>query len=68
MTKRYGGDENKKDVHEANAAFLEKCRKSALYAAKKQGWKVVACSDGVNPLPINEIHKKIVNIVKEELC
>lgn len=68
MTKRYGGDENKKDVHEANSAFLEKCRKSALYAAKKQGWKVVACSDGVNPLPINEIHKKIVNIVKEELC
>ena len=44
MTKRYGGDENKKDVHEANAAFLEKCRKSALYAAKKQGWKVVALS------------------------
>lgn len=68
MTKRYGGDENKKDVHEANAAFLEKCRKSALYAAKKQGWKVVACSDEVNPLPIDEIHKKIVNIVKEELC
>ena len=68
MTKRYGGDENKKDVHEANAAFLEKCRNSALYAAKKQGWKVVACSDEVNPLPIDEIHKKIVNIVKEELC
>lgn len=68
MTKRYGGDENKKDVHEANAAFLKKCRKSALYAAKKQCWKVVACSDGVNPLPIDEIHKKIVNIVKEELC
>ncbi len=68
MTKRYGGDENKKDVHEANAAFLEKCRNSALYAAKKQGWKVVACSDGVNPLSIDEIHKKIVNIVKEELC
>lgn len=68
MTKRYGGDENKKDVHEANAAFLEKCRNSALHAAKKQGWKVVACSDGVNPLPIDEIHKKIVNIVKEELC
>lgn len=68
MTKRYGGDENKKDVHEANAAFLEKCRKSALYAAKKQCWKVVTCSDGVNPLPIDEIHKKIVNIVKEELC
>lgn len=68
MTGRYNGDEDKKDVHEANVAFLEKCRKSALYAAEKQGWKVVQCSDGANPLPIDEIHKKIVSIVKEELC
>lgn len=68
MTGRYNGDEDKKDVHEANVAFLEKCRKSALYAAEKQGWKVVQCSDGVNPLPIDEIHKKIVSIVKEKLC
>lgn len=68
MTRRYDGNENKKDVHEANVSFLEKCRKSALYTAKKQGWNVIPCSDGVNPLPIDEIHKKIVDIVKEELC
>jgi len=46
MTSRYNGDENKKDVHEVDVAFLKKCRKSALYAAEKQGWKVVGCSDG----------------------
>ncbi len=68
MTERYNGDEGKKDVHEVNVAFLEKCRKSALYTAEKQGWKVVACSDGVNPLPIEQIHKRIVKIVEEELC
>ncbi len=68
MTERYNGDEGKKDVHEVNVAFLEKCRKSALYTAEKQGWKVVACSDGVNPLPIEQIHKRIVEIVEEELC
>ena len=68
MTERYNGDEGKKDVHEVNVAFLEKCRKSALYTAEKQGWKVVACSDGVNPLPIEHIHKRIVEIVEEELC
>lgn len=68
MTSRYNGNEAKKDVHEVDVAFLNKCRKSALYAAKKQGWSVVSCSDGVNPLPIDEIHKKIVRIVKEELC
>lgn len=67
MTSRYNGDENKKDVHEANVAFLNACRKSALYAAKKQGWAIVECSDGKNPLPIDVIHNKIVQIVEKEL-
>lgn len=68
MTNRYNGDEAKKDVHEVDVEFLKKCRKSALYAAEKQGWKIVSCSDGQNPLLIEEIHNKIVDIVKEELC
>lgn len=68
MSARYNGDEGKKDVHEVNVDFLKKCRKSALYTAKKQGWKVIACSDGENPLPVAEIHNKIVEIIKEELC
>lgn len=67
MTSRYNGDEGKKDVHEANVEFLNKCRNSALYAAKKQDWKVVECSDGANPLPIDVIHNKIIEIVKEEI-
>lgn len=67
MTSRYNGDENKKDVHESNVAFLNKCRESALYAAKKQGWAVIECSDGVNPLSVDEIHSKIINYVKEEI-
>ena len=67
MTSRYNGDEGKKDVHEANVDFLNNCRKSALYTAKKQGWAVVPCSDGINPLPIKEIHNTILDFVKEEL-
>lgn len=67
MTSRYDGDENKKDVHEANVAFLNRCRASALYAAEKQGWVVINCSDGVNPLPVEEIHNKIIQYVKEEI-
>ena len=66
MTQRYCGDENKKDVHEANVEFLNGCRRSALYAAKKQGWYVVECSDGENPLEI-EKHSNIVSIVEKEL-
>lgn len=68
MTQRYNGDEGKKDVHEANVAFLNKCRESALYAAKKQNWDVISCSDGINPYSIEEIHNKIIDLLKEELC
>lgn len=68
MTSRYGGDENKKDVHEANVEFLKKCRKAALYTAEKQGWTVIQCSDGEKPYSIEEIHEQIIKKVKEELC
>lgn len=68
MTSRYGGDENKKDVHEANVEFLKKCRKAALYTAEKQDWTVIQCSDGEKPYSIEEIHEQIINKVKEELC
>lgn len=68
MTSRYNGNESKKDVHEVNVEFLKKCRASALFTAKKQNWKVIKCSDGVNPLPIEDIHNEIVNIVEEEIC
>lgn len=67
MTSRYNGDEGKKDVHEKNVEFLKKCRKSALFAAKIQGWKVIECSDGVNPLPVEVIHKRIISAVENEL-
>lgn len=67
MTSRYNGDEGKKDVHEADVDFLNKCRTAALYTARKQGWAVVPCSDGVNPLPIDEIHKTVTDMVKNKL-
>lgn len=67
MTSRYDGDENKKDVHEANVEFLNKCRESALYTAERQGWVVIPCSDGENPLPVSDIHNKIIKYVDKEL-
>lgn len=67
MTNRYNGDENKKDVHEANVGFLNRCRTSALYAAEKQGWKVVPCSKDGQALTIEEIHNTITKIVEEEI-
>lgn len=67
MTSRYDGDEGKKDVHESDVEFLNSCRRSALYTADKQGWVVISCSDGVNPLSIDEIHNKIIACVDKEI-
>lgn len=67
MTKRYNGDEVKKDVHEANVSYLLKCRESAAFAAEKFGWTSIKCSDGENPLPIEEIAQNIYNEVKKEI-
>lgn len=67
MTSRYDGDEGKKDVHEANVEFLNRCRKSAFYAAKKQNWQIVKCSDGEAPLSVEEIHSSIKELVKREI-
>lgn len=59
MSKRYEGDESKKDLHEKNVDFLKICRENALFAAKKLGWTVIECSDGVNPYSIEEISEKV---------
>lgn len=65
MSGRYDGDENKKDIHEKNIAFLENCRNAAMYAAKKCGWRIVKCSEGGKPLSVDEIHRQIIEIIKE---
>lgn len=65
MSKRYSGEESKKDVHEANVEYLKSCREAALYAADRFGWNVVKCFDGDKPLPIEVIGDKIYEIVKE---
>lgn len=65
MSERYNGDENRKDIHEANVAYLKACRNSALYASERLGWKVVECSSGGEPLPVEEISQRILQIINE---
>lgn len=59
MSKRYEGDESKKDLHEKNFVFLLECRKSALYAAKKCGWTVINCCENGEIKPIESIAEEI---------
>lgn len=65
LSKRYGGDESKKDIHERDTAFLSACRSAALYTAEKCGWSIVKCSENVEPRTIEEINEELFALVKE---
>ena len=59
LSGRYGGNEARKDIHEADAAFQEKCRESALYAAERLGWHVVDCSENGAPRSVESIAQQV---------
>lgn len=65
LSKRYGGDESKKDIHERDTAFLSACRSAALYTAEKCGWSIVKCSENGEPRTIEEINEELFALVKE---
>ena len=68
LSKRYSGDESKKDLHEKDVDFLFNCRKSALYAAEKLGWKRISCTENGTMRTIEDISNDIKNIVEGYLC
>lgn len=59
MTRRYAGDESKKDIHERDRAYLLSCRASALYAAGRLGWQVIACAEGDEPRVVEDITREL---------
>jgi len=65
MSGRYDGDESKKDIHEANVEYLYSCRKSALFAAERLGWKVLDCCSENGLLPIETVTNELLNIIDE---
>ncbi len=67
MSKRYKGNEDKKDIHEANVEYLLKCRTAAMFAAEKFGWTVIKCSEDGEPLTIKEINNAIYKEVKRKI-
>lgn len=63
LSKRYDGDESKKDIHEKNIDFLRRCRKAALYTAESDNWQIVSCANGENIRTINEINNELYEII-----
>lgn len=67
MSRRYHGDEVKKDVHECDVGYLNACRKTAFFAAEKCGWHVINCAAGGQPRDMEEIEQEIYSIVLKEI-
>lgn len=65
LSKRYGGDETKKDIHERDTGFLAKCRDAAMYTAERYGWKIIPCSENGEPRSMNDINRDILNMINE---
>lgn len=63
LTARYGGDENKKDIHESDTEYLTKCRKAAIYTAEYSNWDVISCSKNGEARSIKSISEDILRAV-----
>lgn len=67
MSKRYMGDEGKKDIHESNLAYLRNCQNTAQWCVQTLGWKKIECSQNNVMRPQQDIAKQIADIVQEDV-
>ncbi|WP_071434772.1 dTMP kinase [Angelakisella massiliensis] len=67
LSKRYQGDESRRDIHEKNLEYLFHCREAALYGGEKEGWRIIRCCDGSDPYPPEEIHRQVLAAVRPVL-
>ena len=60
LSGRYQGDEAKKDIHESDTAYLDKCRKAAMFTAEYSGWTIIPCAENGEPRSIEDIAKDVL--------
>ena len=68
MTARYNGDENKKDIHERDIAYLRHSREAAAYCAEKLGWETVDCCRDGQMRSIEDIHKDVMKLLENSIA
>lgn len=64
MTRRYEGNENKKDIHEANLDYLKRSRLAADFCADSLGWSVVECISNGEMRTISDIADEILRVLE----
>ena len=68
LTERYAGDEKKKDVHEADPDYLQRCREAVRYAAghdTRAKWYMLDCCYNGEMRPPISIHRDLVRLIEE---
>lgn len=65
LTKRYEGDNSKKDIHESDTEYLDKCRKAAVFTAKYSNWEIIPCAENGEARKIEDIANDVLNSVLE---
>ncbi len=63
LTKRYEGDNSKKDIHESDTEYLDRCRKAAVFTAKYSGWETISCAKNGEARNIEDISKDVLESV-----
>jgi dTMP kinase len=68
LTKRYADAETgSKDIHEGDVAYLEKCRRAALYVAQRDNWLRVDCMENNGLRSPENINRELVEIIGDTL-
>ncbi len=63
LSKRYEGDNSKKDIHESDTEYLDLCRKAAVFTANYSGWETIPCSKDGEARSIEDISNDVLNSV-----
>ena len=60
---RYEGDETKKDIHEANTAYLLHAQTAAEYCADRLGWQRIRCFADGKMRTVEDIHAELLTLL-----
>lgn len=63
LKNRYSSSGGEKDIHEKDVAYLERCRRAALFTARYSGWEIVSCAKGETPRPVEDISDDLMAAV-----
>ena len=67
LERRYEGHAERKDLHEADRAYLARCQTAADYCADYLGWRTLECSAAGEMRPVEDIAAEVLALAEEVL-